>query len=281
MHLLQLMLFAAFAAEVMLIVRLCALRLQRDYRWFVVYLGYNLVMGALAAISGTNSMFYCHAYWLTRPVDMILKFLIVRGLFDDLYARNRGLRWMARLPVLGAVFAGVAVAASTLYASAQVRVACSDLNCQYARFLEIRTFALAALLVFMIVLLFQFRGKVYVGWNASVHAILLTVLMTSHLSGEILHLLPANRSAQTVLLLNLGSTGIHLLCIVMWGVLLRAERKAEPLRMFDPFPASPDALLRLTALLESLSEEASIGIRRRVACFEMPLKGGSEVWRRQ
>lgn len=281
MHLLQLMLIAAFAVEGMLIVRVFSLRLQYQFRWFLGYLGYCLVMGALATVAGVNSRLYCHAYWLSRPVDMILKFLIVKGLFGDLYSRNRGLRWMARLPVLGAVLAGVAVATAMLYASAQVRAACTDLNCQYARFLEVRSFALAALVVFMLALLVQIRTTVNVGWNTSVHAILLTVLMTSQLLTDSLHLLPVNRSPQTLLVLNMGLTGIHLLCIVMWSVLLRAEPKAEPLRMFRPYPASQDSLLRLTALLDSLGEEASIGIRRRIADFEMPLKGGSQEWPRQ
>src|SRR5690242_1645196 len=107
MHLLQLMLIAACAVEGLLIVRLFALRLQWDYRWFTVFLVYSVSMGGLAAIAGTNSPIYCHAFWVSRPVNMLLKFLIVGDLFGNLYARHRGLRWLSHLSVAGSAFAGV------------------------------------------------------------------------------------------------------------------------------------------------------------------------------
>ena len=272
------MIAASLVAEILLIVRVFRLGLQQSHKWFLVYLIYGVGMSLASGGIGTQSQLYCYMYWSSRPIDLVLKCLIVCELFWNLYERNRGLRWLAEGSLWAATFIGGVSATSVLYLSEQARAVCTGLDCFYARFLDLRAYLLTGLVVFMVVLLAQFRRMAEVDWNSTVHALILTVFLTSKTSIEVLRFFASEASRELIVALNIVMSVLHVLCVLLWCLLLKRHMAINAMRFRHPHSITSETVLQFTAMLRHIGDGAASTFMRHTAHLYEREKREGDLW---
>jgi hypothetical protein len=99
-----------------LIANLALKRLAGTYRWFFVFLCFQLAQSALLNPSLVGADFYGWAYFATQPVSWVLNILVVLELYSLALAGHPGIATLSRWAMLAALVVAVGVSSVTLSA---------------------------------------------------------------------------------------------------------------------------------------------------------------------
>jgi hypothetical protein len=210
------------SADLVLLAQLVRLRLHRTFFWFAVQIGYGFTLGAVALVLGTSSMFYCHLYWWTRPIDLGIKLLMAQEILQAAYANYAGLRLLARDGVILASLIGLVCGLFALPIFESLRIGCDGLRCAFAYLLEARAILVGGVACFLLLLVYQLNRMSALTRNVGAHAVILAVYLGLRLGMDFVHL-SLGRSSTSIL--NVLQTIVHVACVAFWCTQLRPEEQ--------------------------------------------------------
>lgn len=231
---------AAFA-----LIRFLVLAVFRTHPALFAFLGFQACQAALIVGVTPRSHVYSNLYVLIEPVNWIFYFLVVRELYDRVFAAFPGIRGSARFYVN--VCTGLALVVSWIMVSVAPP---SPLGAAFTYVLFWGKFTSFALAVFILTMIFLVsRYPVEIARNEAVSIVLLTCMFF----GDFLVLrLLGQASSSAMLIRNYALLVLSSLCFLAWGVLIRTPERSQVRKR----PAGDDGearrLIEQLALIDSL-----------------------------
>jgi hypothetical protein len=222
---LSLLAFVQLGALCALAIRLTFSSLFRTYRWFTVYLLFELIRAVITRILQNGTTAYAYFYLTTQPVFWALQVLVILESFQLALKRHTGIATFGRRALSWALIISTLLALGSLYFTRNVATSSSASILLETVFTLERVISLSLSLFVLVFLAILRHFPVPLSHNALVHASVFGLYFVAKTAIMLVRNIWGNQVQVEV---NISLMVLSATCLMVWTVMLTRQGESEP-----------------------------------------------------